>query len=141
MMKIRQKKSKINTVIGKDTILKGDIAFTDSFYLDGQINGNVIASKDKQSTLSVGRHGKITGNVRVINLILDGTIVGDVFATGVVQLAEHAHVSGSVYYHLLEMESGAEVNGKMIHEKNSDQSKNQDQITINTQKNQIIKVK
>jgi cytoskeletal protein CcmA (bactofilin family) len=38
-----------------------------------------------------------------------------VFATERVELAANARVSGTVYYRLLEMAMGAEVNGKLVH--------------------------
>ena len=41
-------------------------------------------------------------------------MVGDVYANERVELA-NARVSGTVYYRLLEMAMGAEVNGKLVH--------------------------
>ena len=42
-------------------------------------------------------------------------MVGDVYANERVELATNARVSGTVYYRLLEMAMGAEVNGKLVH--------------------------
>jgi cytoskeletal protein CcmA (bactofilin family) len=52
----------------------------------------------------------------VPNVLLNGTIKGDVKATKRVELGSNARVVGNVQYNLIEMAIGAEVNGKLIHE-------------------------
>ena len=41
---------------------------------------------------------------------------GDILAHDRVELGATARVTGNVYYALIEMEMGAEINGKLIHE-------------------------
>ena len=53
--------------------------------------------------------------MRVANILLNGTVVGDIYGSQRVELAEKARVDGTVYYNLLEMAMGAEVNGKLTH--------------------------
>ena len=50
-------------------------------------------------------------------MVLNGMIDGDVFAGGKVELFEKARICGDVYYNLLEMAVGAEVNGKLVRQK------------------------
>ncbi|WP_419608922.1 bactofilin family protein, partial [Thiolapillus sp.] len=57
----------------------------------------------------------VEGDVKVDNLILDGIIIGDVFACNRVELASGAQVTGNLHYKLLEMAMGAQVNGQLIH--------------------------
>ncbi|MEJ2396594.1 MAG: polymer-forming cytoskeletal protein, partial [Candidatus Thiodiazotropha sp.] len=59
--------------------------------------------------------GTIEGNVHVGNVMLNGTVVGDVIAANRVELAPKARITGTLTYSLLEMSMGAEVNGKLIH--------------------------
>ncbi len=68
----------------------------------------------------IGRGTTITGDLAFPSgLHLDGAIkgnvVGDVHANGRVELASNARVTGTVYYRLLEMAMGAEVNGQLVH--------------------------
>jgi cytoskeletal protein CcmA (bactofilin family) len=56
------------------------------------------------------------GAVAVPNVVLNGTVKGDILAHDRVELGATARVSGNVYYGLIEMEMGAEINGKLIHE-------------------------
>ncbi|MCW9056085.1 MAG: polymer-forming cytoskeletal protein, partial [Gammaproteobacteria bacterium] len=63
-------------------------------------------------------HGNIEGEVRVPYVVLNGEVTGDVYAAERVELSSRAQVSGNVYYNLLEMAMGAEVNGSLVHCKN-----------------------
>jgi cytoskeletal protein CcmA (bactofilin family) len=56
----------------------------------------------------------------VPNMVLNGEIVGDVFGSTRVELAPKSRVKGSVYYNLIEMAIGAEVNGGLVHQPNGD---------------------
>ncbi len=115
MARKRFKAPKVSTVIGKDTEITGDIAFEGGLHLDGKVVGNVSGRDEGVSSLTVSEQGAIEGDVRVDVLILNGTVVGDVYANERVELASQAKVTGTVYYRLLEMAMGAEVNGQLVH--------------------------
>ncbi len=106
---------KVTTVVGKNTEIKGDLTFSGGLHVDGTILGNVTGDQDDGSAITVSEAGKIEGDVRVSNVILNGTVVGDVFALQRVELAPMARVTGTVYYCFLEMAMGAEVNGQLVH--------------------------
>lgn len=106
---------KISTVIGSGTTIKGDVTFSGGLHVDGVIQGNVLAEPDSSSALTLSEMGAIEGDLRVPYLVLNGTVTGDVFASARVELAQEAKVTGTVYYKLLEMAMGAEVNGQLIH--------------------------
>ncbi|HDK38065.1 MAG TPA: polymer-forming cytoskeletal protein, partial [Thiolapillus brandeum] len=102
-------------VIGADTEVNGDLAFSSGMHIDGVVKGDVIGLPDTKSTLVISKGGRVEGNVKVENLILDGIIVGDVHACNRVELASGARVTGTVHYQLLEMAMGAQVTGHLIH--------------------------
>jgi cytoskeletal protein CcmA (bactofilin family) len=116
MFKNRSKTQRIDTLIGAGTRIIGDVQFTGGFHVDGHIKGNVDAPQDSGSTLSVSDAGIVEGSVAVPNVILNGAVTGDILAQERVELGATARVSGNVYYGLIEMEMGAEINGKLIHE-------------------------
>ena len=111
----RFKAPKVATVIGQGTVITGDVEFSGGLHLDGTVKGNVSGDAESHSTLTVSEQGAVEGDVRVENLILNGTVVGDVYANERAELAANARVSGTVYYRLLEMAMGAEVNGQLVH--------------------------
>ena len=73
-------------------------------------------ASDSGATLSVSDSGVVEGSVAVPNVVLNGTVKGDILAHDRVELGATARVTGNVYYGLIEMEMGAEINGKLIHE-------------------------
>ncbi len=106
---------KIATVIGRETELHGDVKFHGGLHVDGVITGNVTGGTDAHCALILSESGSIKGDVRVANVILNGTVTGDVYVSERAELAPQARVAGTLYYHLLEMSIGAEVNGRLIH--------------------------
>ncbi len=58
----------------------------------------------------------VEGSVSVPHVVLNGTVKGDVSARERVELGTTARVIGNVYYNLIEMAIGAEINGKLIHQ-------------------------
>lgn len=116
MARLRKfKPPKVSTVIGQGTSVVGDLHFAGGLHLDGGVKGNVSADTGTHATLTISELGNIDGDVRVDNLILNGTVVGDVYANERVELASKARVTGTVHYRLLEMAMGAEVNGQLVH--------------------------
>lgn len=114
--KQRFRAPRISTVIGSGTAVHGDIHFVDGLHVDGVIRGDVISDpQDPGATLTLSELGTIEGNVRVGNVMLNGTVVGDVIASNRVELAPKARITGTLTYALLEMSMGAEINGKLIH--------------------------
>jgi cytoskeletal protein CcmA (bactofilin family) len=106
---------KVSTIIGQGTVISGDLVFRGGLHLDGLIKGDISSENGEEVTLTVSEKGEVVGDVRVSHMILNGSVVGDVYVTGRVELAPQARVTGSLYYNLLEMAMGAEVNGQLIH--------------------------
>lgn len=112
-----KKSVKINTLIGHNTRLNGNITFTGGLHIDGEVIGNVCADDNStDAVLIVSEHGKIEGEVNVPCVVLNGTVTGNVTSSDQIELASNAKVNGDVYYHLIEMAMGAEVNGSLVHE-------------------------
>ncbi len=111
----RKRAKKVDSFIGRQSELSGDLRFSGGLYVDGTIRGNVYADDDDSAFLALSEHGIIEGEVNVPNIQLNGAVSGDVRASSHVELAANARVTGNVYYRLIEMAMGAEVNGKLVH--------------------------
>jgi len=112
----RRRDSAISTLVGRDTRVNGDLEFSGGCLVDGFVKGNVQSVQDENATLSVSEYGHVEGSVNVPNVLLNGTVKGDVKASKRVVLGSNARVIGNVQYSLIEMAIGAKVNGKLIHE-------------------------
>jgi len=104
----------IDTLVGARTELKGDISFSGGLRIDGKLKGNVTAKGDGNSTLVLSENAVVVGNVTVPHIITNGTIKGTVRASERIELQPKAEVAGDVYYKVMEMASGAVVNGNLV---------------------------
>jgi cytoskeletal protein CcmA (bactofilin family) len=104
----------IDSLIGGKTKIQGDIYFTGGLHVDGAVEGNIVA-KDDNSMLTTSEQASIEGDVTVHHVILNGEVIGDVHSLQHIELAANARVTGNVYYNIIEMTMGAEVNGNLIH--------------------------
>jgi cytoskeletal protein CcmA (bactofilin family) len=105
----------IDTLIGANTTIAGDIHFTGGLRVDGHVTGNVVSADDEQSTLVLSNEGSIKGSIKAANVVINGTVTGPIDAPGYLELQEKAKVYGDMRYGSIEIQLGASVDGKMIH--------------------------
>ena len=110
----KQSSTRIDTLLGKAAILNGDLEFAGGLHLDGRVNGNVSSNAADGGALSVSESGFIEGNVDVTNIVMNGTVNGDMRARERLQLGGKARVNGNVHYGVIEMAPGAVITGKLI---------------------------
>jgi cytoskeletal protein CcmA (bactofilin family) len=115
-----KKTTRMDTLVGPQSEVSGDIKFTGGLHIEGTIKGNVIAENDGNSLVQLSESGTIEGEVRAPFIVLNGVVIGDVHGGEHVELASKARVAGNVYYNLIEMAVGAEVNGKLVHTQAAD---------------------
>ena len=107
--------NRVDTLVGPNSRVNGDLAFSGRCHVDGIVKGSVTADPESNSALSIAEDGTVEGGVAVPHVILHGVVRGDVIASQRVELGPTARVIGNVYYNLIEMAIGAEINGKLVH--------------------------
>lgn len=107
---------KLESLIGEHTVVSGGVEFSGGLIVEGRIKGNIQSSDTAEASLILKSTGHIEGDVRVSRIEINGTVSGDVFSDEYLALKENAKVTGNVYYRLLEMAVGAEVNGQLVHQ-------------------------
>ena len=103
------------TLIAENTAVTGDVRFADQLYVNGHIEGNVLAEAGTDATLMISDVGSVKGQIHAPFVVVNGRVEGDVHAGTRVELAPHARISGNVYYTLIEMQLGAMVDGQLVH--------------------------
>lgn len=111
-----RKHSVVDTLVGPNSRVNGDLHFEGGCHIDGTVKGSVSADSDSNSALSISEDGGVEGGVMVPYVVLHGIVRGDVYASQRVELGPTARVIGNVYYNLIEMAIGAEINGKLVHQ-------------------------
>ena len=113
--KKKAESASIATLIGVGTTVTGNMNFRGGLHLEGRIVGDVCAEPGSAATLTIGNEGVIEGSVSVDTLVLNGTVRGDVTGRERVELGATATVEGNVSYKVLQMQAGARVDGRLIH--------------------------
>lgn len=111
----RKNKNTIDSLIGLSTNIDGNLYFKGGLRIDGNVKGNVVAQDDQNSMLIISESAVICGEVRAAHVVVDGSIMGPVYSTELLELLPKARITGDVHYKALEMNSGAMVSGQLTH--------------------------
>ena len=65
----------IDTLIGPDMTVRGDLDFSGGLYVEGRVIGKVLAVAGKPASLVLGESGSIEGEVHVPVVIVNGSLV------------------------------------------------------------------
>jgi len=106
--------NKINTLIGKDILITGELKYEGVVHIEATVNGSLVAIKGKDSKLYINKSSVVKGSVDALNVAINGTIHGNVYAHGLIQLGSDAIIKGDIFYKSIEMEVGAKIDGRMI---------------------------
>ena len=105
----------IDTLIGPQVTLHGDLVFSGGLYVEGRVHGRIVAEEGTKAVLIVAEQGRSEGEVQVPVVVINGELHGDVHASERVELTPSARVNGNVHYQVVEMNAGAQLNGRLLH--------------------------
>lgn len=105
--------SKGATLIAANAEVVGDLTFADQLIVNGTVKGNVRTAQGGQGTLTVSDQGAIEGQIRVPTVIINGRVIGDVYADKHLELDAKARIEGNLFYRVIEVVKGARVQGRM----------------------------
>lgn len=103
------------TLIAKGTAIRGDVSFSGALYLEGRVEGTLKA-EGPEAVLTLSDQGAVHGEIHAPRVTINGEVKGDIHAGERLELAGAARVEGNVYYKVLEMAAGAQINGRMVHQ-------------------------
>jgi cytoskeletal protein CcmA (bactofilin family) len=114
--KASKPQNRIDCLIGSGTRVEGNVIFSGGLRIDGHVRGSIIAEEGKPGTLVVSERAHIEGEIRAPHVVINGAVCGPVYSGEYVELQAKANVTGDVYYNTLEMQVGAVVQGRLVHE-------------------------
>lgn len=85
----------INTLIGENTEIVGDIKVEGSLKIDGRLRGNIEATGD----VILSETGEVKGNITCQNIIVSGLVEGDIETREQFTITATATVKGDVTTH------------------------------------------
>ncbi|HLH07702.1 MAG TPA: polymer-forming cytoskeletal protein [Terriglobales bacterium] len=106
-----------NAVIGKNLIIKGEISGTEPLLIEGQVEGTVNVHG---CYLGIGPSGRIKANVNAAEVVVRGTINGNLNVSERLEIRSGGSVNGDIVTRRLSIEEGAYFHGTIDMQKSSD---------------------
>ncbi|MBH30705.1 MAG: hypothetical protein CMG71_01795 [Candidatus Marinimicrobia bacterium] len=106
-MKKNSRQKHLETMIGEDAVINGEIRLKGGAIISGKVVGNV----QTEGTVRVTRTGTVEGDMKAVEATVGGTVHGNVEAEKVV-LRSVSKVHGDIIYKQLMIEEGASFEGR-----------------------------
>ena len=97
-------------VIGKSVIVKGQIFSREDLTIDGEVEGTIELQEHR---LTIGPNGKVRAGVKARELVVLGTIHGDVEITDKIDIRKEAKLVGDIKTARIVIEDGAYFKGNI----------------------------
>ena len=104
----KDKPGHLDTLIGAHTVLEGNLESEGGVRVDGKLKGDLKIGGD----VSIGPEAKIVGNVYARNVVLAGSVDGNIYADGMLRLLSKARLRGNVQAYGLVADEGGIFHGK-----------------------------
>ena len=97
----------INTIIGESANIEGVLSATDSTRVDGNLKGKILS----ESSVIVGEHGTVKGDILAVEILVAGTVYGNLTAKERIELTNTGRVLGDLVTRTLVIDEGASFKG------------------------------
>ena len=114
-MAVKNKQKGSSTLIEVGTLIKGEIIFDNELFIMGEVEGDLNSDSDL-AKLIVSKTGKVQGEIRVPNVVINGTIVGNVRASENLEISGTAKIFGDLHYSTIEIKGGSLITGRLVAE-------------------------
>ncbi len=113
--------TRLETVIGADSTIRGELTIQGTVRVDGTVEGDIRAD-----WVIVGETGKVRGNVQARAMVVGGKLEGNIDATEIVELKDRAQVYGEICAAKLAMSEGALFDGQSSMKQKKETSEGQE---------------
>ena len=95
------------SLIGPTVVIKGEVTAEEDLLVRGRVEGFI----DHSATVTVHAEGTVAAEVKAQEVLVEGTVNGNVYGTRRVQIAETGNVNGNVYAPRVGVLEGASFKG------------------------------
>jgi len=106
--KSKKKQTMIDTIVGPNTVIEGEVTHPTSIRIDGQIYGEVECNGD----VYIGKEGYVETCIKAQNIIIAGEVNGDLQTTEKVHIQSSGKLSGTTTTKGMVIEDGGIFNGE-----------------------------
>ena len=90
--------------IGKSLVVKGEVTGSESLYVDGRVEGTINLPGNR---VTVGRNGQVQADVTAREIVVLGTVTGNLNASDRVEVRSEGSLTGDVSCQRISIEDGA----------------------------------
>lgn len=90
--------------------IHGDVTGSTDLYIDGEVQGSVRLG---QSKVIVGPRGRVQADIEAREIVIEGTVQGNLKGSESIRLGSASHVQGSLMTPRVGIEDGARVRGRV----------------------------
>jgi len=96
-------------VLGPTLHFKGELYGEEDLEFQGQLEGSIEHTR----SLSIGKEGGVSGNIRAKFVIVEGRVDGDIYASESVAIRQSAKVKGNIFAPRVGIAEGAQFSGSV----------------------------
>ncbi len=96
------------SVIGPTLVIKGELEAGENLLVQGRIEGTITHNAE---SLVIGERGTVHANIKARNVIIEGTVDGDIHCSESVSIRETANVKGNIFTPRISITEGAHFKG------------------------------
>lgn len=104
--------SEINTLLGRGTSFEGKLTFEGTVRIDGKLKGEIFSD----DTLIIGEGAYVEAEIDIGEVIIQGTLVGNVRAKRSIEVMSPGRVKGDLHTPSLMIEKGVLFEGRSFME-------------------------
>lgn len=96
--------------IGRSLVIKGEVSGAESLYIDGRIEGSITFADHR---VTIGRNGSVTANITAREVVIMGTVKGNIQCTDRLDIRGEGTLTGDVVTQRISVEDGAVMKGSV----------------------------
>lgn len=97
-------------VIGKSVQIRGEVKGNEDLQVEGLVEGTISLPENR---LTIGAHAHVQANLTARDVVVLGELVGDIQASGRVELRAGSSMTGDIHAGRLSVEENAVFSGKV----------------------------
>lgn len=103
-----QTNAKLNSIIGADMVVEGDIRAKEAIRVEGCVTGNV----ETEGALIISTTGSVKGNIKGSSIVVGGVLEGDLLSGGKTEVISTGKVIGNIRTKSLVVDENAVIQGQ-----------------------------
>ena len=103
--------------IGKSVVIRGELSGSEDLYIDGQVEGTIEL---REHHLTVGPNGRVQANINAKEVVIQGSVKGNVRAIDRVEIRKSGSLTGDMVAARVVIEDGAFFKGSIDIQKGGD---------------------